>query len=351
MAAPMDHEMFMLAADNNDHEMVLMCMLPRQSRSTYNPHTPKFELDLLSDDQCLSYFRFDKRNIRRLGDLLRFPDKIICENRTTCSGLDALCILLRRLSYPNRLLDLEVMFGRPKSTLSLVISAALNHIYDTWNHLLSDLNQPWIDFQIYSDVIHRKGAPLTNCLGFIDGTVRPICRPTANQRVCYNGHKRIHSIKFQSLVTPDGMITNLYGPLEGRRHDCGLLRMSGIMEKMEELNRHDRDGLPFSIYGDPAYPLRNYLLCPYRGANLTEQQMLFNQSMSSVRECVEWEFGKLLSLFAFLDFRKNLKVLLQPVAKYYIVGAILTNCHHCIYGSQTSKYFNLSPPTLENYLL
>ena len=65
---------------------------------------------------------------------------------------------------------------------------------------------------------------------------------------------------------------------------------------------------------------------------------------------VEWEFGKILKNFAFLDFRKNLKVLLSPVAKYYLVGALLTNCHTCLYGSQTSRYFNLEPPLLEHYL-
>ena len=30
-----------------------------------------------------------------------------------------------------------------------------------------------------------------------------ICRPTRHQRGCYNGHKRINAIKFQSVVTCD----------------------------------------------------------------------------------------------------------------------------------------------------
>ena len=52
----------------------------------------------------------------------------------------------------------------------------------------------------------------------------------------------------------------------------------------------------------------------------------------------------------YLDFCKNLKVLLQPVAKYYNVGALLTNCHTCLYGSVTSSFFDLEPPKLEEYL-
>ena len=44
--------------------------------------------------------------------------------------------------------------------------------------------------------------------------------------------------------------------------------------------------------------------------------------MSEVQVFVEWGFGKIIQYFAYLDFRKNLKVLLQPVAKYYAVGAL-----------------------------
>ena len=190
---------------------------------------------------------------------------------------------------------------------------------------------------------------MVNCIGFIDGTVRPICRPTRHQRVCYNGHKRIHAIKCQSVVIPDGLIANLYGPVEGRRHDCVLLRSSRLMDEFQARQLTDRQGQPFALYGDPAYTLRPYLLCHFRVANISAQKQQFNCRMSSVRECVEWECGKILKKCAFLDFQKNLKVLLSPVAKYYLVGGLLKNCHTPWYGSQTSKYFILEPPLLEHY--
>lgn len=72
--------------------------------------------------------------------------------------------------------------------------------------------------------------------------------------------------------------------------------------------------------------------------------------MSSVRECVEWGFGKVVSLFAFLDWKKGLRMGLSPAGKFYIVGVILTNCHTCLYGSQTSSFFGVESPSLEEYL-
>ena len=43
--------------------------------------------------------------------------------------------------------------------------------------------------QTYADAVSAQGAPLNNCFGFIDETVRPICRPVELQEVVYNGHK------------------------------------------------------------------------------------------------------------------------------------------------------------------
>lgn len=72
---------------------------------------------------------------------------------------------------------------------------------------------PAADLQIYSDAVAAKGAALQNCFGFIDGTIHPICRPEEQQRILYNGHKRLHSLKFQAVALPNGLIGHLYGPV------------------------------------------------------------------------------------------------------------------------------------------
>ena len=43
---------------------------------------------------------------------------------------------------------------------------------------------------------------LENCFGFIAGMVRPIARPNRHERIVYNGHKRVHLLKFQSVALP-----------------------------------------------------------------------------------------------------------------------------------------------------
>ena len=97
--------------------------------------------------------------------------------------------------------------------LSLILSEVISFIYKNHGYLLGDLDQPWLSSQHLEDfdlAVHRKGAALENCWGFVDGRVRPICRPGENQRVMYNGHKRLHALKFQSVVAVNGLIANLY---------------------------------------------------------------------------------------------------------------------------------------------
>ncbi len=83
---------------------------------------------------------------------------------------------------------------------------------------------------------------------------------------------------------------------------------------------------------------------------MTEDQARFNSSMTKVRVSVEWGFGKMLSQFAFLDYKKNLKLYKQAIGKTYAVAAILANVHTCLYGSQTSTKFGCEPPTVLQYL-
>ena len=87
---------------------------------------------------------------------------------------------------------------------------------------------------MYADAIHNKGAVSDNCFGFIDDTVRPICRPKENQRMVYNGHKRVHTLKFKFNCS-NYLIANLFGPVEGRRHEICMLAMSGLLPELQHM--------------------------------------------------------------------------------------------------------------------
>jgi len=135
---------------------------------------------------------------------------------------------------------------------------------------------------------------------------------------------------------------------EGKKHDAGMLADSGLLQLLQQ-HALSPNGQPMCIYGDPAYPLRVQLQTPFRNMALTPQMQAFNTSMSSVRVSVEWLFGDIVNYFKFIDFKKNMKIGLSNVGKIYIVCAILQNALTCMYGNLTSEYFDLPPPSLQDY--
>jgi hypothetical protein len=86
------------------------------------------------------------------------------------AGTLALCMLLRRLSYPNRLVDLANFFNYSSQSLSHIISTMANFIVENHGHLLENLNaHQWLNrnrYQLYAQVIllYVSRTPLINMI-------------------------------------------------------------------------------------------------------------------------------------------------------------------------------------------
>ena len=64
----------------------------------YDSYAP-FDLEELDESESFAEFRFGKRDVRILKEVLQIPDTITCSQRSVCDGLEGLCMLLKRLSY------------------------------------------------------------------------------------------------------------------------------------------------------------------------------------------------------------------------------------------------------------
>ena len=118
--------------------------------------------------------------------------------------------------------------------------------------------------------------------------------------------------------------------------------MSGLLNQLEQ-HSFTPDGQPLCIYGDPAYPHRVFLQCPFaRRLDVTVQEQAFNQSMRRFRVSAEWVFGDIVNYFKFTDFNKDLKIGLSAVRKTYVVRALLRNALTCLYGNNTLAFFQFA---------
>ena len=140
------------------------------------------------------------------------------------------------------------------------------HVYFMPCHTMHALAVQYLDspiifhhrMQSYAERVHQKVGLVETVWRFIEGTLCKTCQPSLFQKIMYSGHNWCHGIRFQLVVTPDGLFASMYGPVDGKRHDSFLLSRSGLLNKLQEFMP---DGAPedivaviYSLYGDPAYP-------------------------------------------------------------------------------------------------
>eukprot|EP01034_Spumella_vulgaris_P036387 gene36387-44884_t len=94
------------------------------------------------------------------------------------------------------------------------------------------------------------------------GPARPGVRaPRHNellQEAFYNGWKKFHGIKYQSLELPNGMCADLYGPKSFRASDLELLVESDLNARLAEVQQDWIDF--FKAYGDGIYPIQSHMI-------------------------------------------------------------------------------------------
>lgn len=216
-----------------------------------------------TDSECVSHFRFRKGDLQNVADQL-WPkvspflgankQNLKLMNRYSAPYETCLLLYLFKMSRPRRLHeDCESVFGMRKSHLSSAILTFARGLFLVAIKYLLDPRIWHARMPYYATLISRATNQLMgNIWGFIDGTYRKTARPIRYQHLCYTRYKKCHAIKFQSVVTPDGMIAYLFGPFVGKRHDARMLAESGLMTILEDLMPADgRNGPSLSFSSHP----------------------------------------------------------------------------------------------------
>lgn len=311
-----------------------------------------FNFNALSEQECVENYRFRKADVGRISTMIDWSGRTK-RNLYRCDPMTATCFLLHKLGSCARWADLEEKYGQFRSHMSEIMWEVVEGFVGKYGYALNMrgglLRSKAKD---YAKAIQDTGAPLPRCVGFIDCTKIRMCRPggaNAYQRAVYSGHKRIHCLVYQTVTTPDGLMFALYGPVEGRRHDLTLLRESGWNDVWGE--SLFIDGEWYYIYGDSAYLLRPWLLRPFTRGVCSGPEAVFNTRMSEARVCVEQNYKDVKQLWCSQDFARRMKVRQSPISLLYKMSVLLTNFRVCLYkGGQITAYYELAPPSLEEYL-
>jgi nuclease HARBI1 len=314
-----------------------------------------FDLSKKDDHWILKHLRiFPRENIARTARVMGIPTWVVSPNRDRCLRDLAFIMLLYKMSFPRRLIDFAEEFGGNGARAMRICNALTIFLYERFRGKMETLDR----LRMSDDYIfwlcrmsQAKHHTVPHVWGFIDATVRPCCRPVYFQEAIYNGKDRVHAIKFQTIVSVDGIICHCNGPWSGRRHDSYVYKRT-LPHVLHELPvmQCDETAVPVAVYADPGYFLSTRVLMPYPDGRECSLHQAFNVTMSRMRITVEWGYSRVSRLWQHINFTDNQKVFKSPIGAQYMVAVLLTNAITCIdRGNEISDYFGCAPPTLEEF--
>ena len=155
------------------------------------------------------------QELHTLTTILELPDPLLTSGGYHATSLESLALLCVHLRSPDTQWALVNKYTCSQSTISEIISETATFINKHWDSLLDwdagGLVHPQ-RLQEYADALQEFGAPCNTVISFIDCTIQPTCYLGVYQDLMYTGYKKCHSMKYQAVVVPNGLIAHLSGP-------------------------------------------------------------------------------------------------------------------------------------------
>ena len=233
--------------------IVLVPVVPR-------PPTPLTTVEHIADldDYCQEKFRFRRQHhMHALYIRLNFPPFLVLSNGAAVHSETCFIYTLRRLVSEGTTAGLCADgFGGEKTKWGRVLTATTSFLVREHRHRLDHINPEIVRrLPMYAHAIERHcndlgaGMPVGTCRIslFVDCEQTPTCRlgggpaargpgaprwSKAQQRAFYNGWKRNHGLKAETVIAPDGLTVFMFGLLSLRRSDLLFLNVSKINQHL-----------------------------------------------------------------------------------------------------------------------
>ncbi|VDC02477.1 unnamed protein product [Peniophora sp. CBMAI 1063] len=279
-------------------------------------HITKEYLRGLPSRSCVWAFWFTVDQLVDLTEALDIQEPIYTENSHKSKPLEAVALLYTCYCHSGDLYDFIEKYDHSASLLSQMIIDVVKYLDEWWKHLLNFDHQFILSLAKmaeYAEAIRNRGSPIWTLFGFIDCMICCITRPTWFQMADYNGHKKIHMLKYQAIMLPNELIGHLSGPMEGRRHDVWMLEESHFFEHCEAHALVPGTGPNnpveerfYQVSGDSAYGVGPHIQSNiHSSGQQTEDERAFNAKIDGQTLAMSG-IGLVKKIIALFDLRKQL---------------------------------------------
>ena len=157
-----------------------------------------FSLDAFDDATCMALLRFSRAEIRELLVRMQLPKVFYTRDLDRAPMEEAFCMLLMRLAFPGRLVNLVAYFGRSVPACSRICNGMVALLHERFVDLIRMSPRLYTRDRLseYANAISVKLNVAVPVCGFIDGSHTAIARPIRHQRAFFSGHKRCHTLNW-----------------------------------------------------------------------------------------------------------------------------------------------------------
>ncbi|XP_041039649.1 putative nuclease HARBI1 isoform X2 [Carcharodon carcharias] len=276
----------------------------------------RMSYEMMSEELCVRRLGFSKEAIGRLCEILKDDLKPSSKCLTALTVPMKVTIALNFFACGSLQSDTGDMCNISQSAARTCIHQVTEAI-----------------FRRASDFIHFDMSPVRmkerslafyeiagfpEVIGAIDGTHVPL-KPPKDQPVSFVNRKGFHSLNVMIVCDAQMKILTVNADNRGSAHDSFVLANSRLHRAMSA-----SPGLTGWLLGDEDYPLRTWLMTPYRGTRSKAQER-YNRAHVTTRKVVEKAVGALKSRFRCLRSGGTLQYSPVKVSKIVVVCCALHN--------------------------
>jgi DDE superfamily endonuclease len=360
-------------------EYLSISTVPQKVYIRYRGVRLGIDSESIQEGMLAASYRFKSREqLRRLAVGFNLPAFFVIPNRGfKFRGEELLLIALECCALGIRYLNLQQKYKIHHSNLCRGVNYFAGWMQDNWGYLLRDHMEFWGEYledsrnvirdkmlTHYNFDVTANDQDVFKVAMFIDCTIVPSSRtgggpmnpgifalryPYIVQEAFYNGWKKCHGIKKQSIGLANGMAFQVSKGYSCRRHDLHILDESNVDARLVELTSENPPSEQFTCYGDSAYPQMQRISCKRDG----DEHVALNSAMNGCRESIEWMYGDLSRYWKVIG-KKNAFHLLTDFEKANDLIDLcfqFNNAWNAMNHNQASQWFQCPPPSFEFYTL
>lgn len=289
------------------------------------------ELALEDQDRYRNWMRLDRNQFLEVLELIKPAiAKQDTNMRAAVPPQDRLAITLRHLATGESQQSLSYQFRVSQCLISSIIPTVCSAIYaalqpsylsvpatqEAWKKVAADFFRVW---------------NYPSCIGALDGKRILIAKPnnSGSDFYDYKGHC---SIVLMALVDADYKFLYCDVGTNGRASDGGVWQKCTLNKALEDkqLNIPNPQNIPYTerlapyvIVADDAFPLKAWMMKPFKGNDLPYDKLIYNYRHSRARRVSENAFGILVSRFQI--FRQPIRTSPDRVRKVTLAALVLHN--------------------------